>query len=738
MAGFGGIGWGIAPWGLGGGVSAVSSGLVVDEGGEILTVTGVFIGGTRATVLVGTADAPCPRALGGTNSAGGLPGSGNRPLVSPEGTSLVCVTPQMPPGVYDVTVQQPGQPDKVLVDGLEVVRRDHWTRLHTLRSWFPTPPYPFAALGPKGVKYERLADEVATEGEHVPALRGVLHALSGALLEADSVLYTRTVPAPWLFGSVASLVSTAAADTTQTATLVGIDVVGAAQEEALALNGVVPVLGAAQWSDLRSVTLDAACVGTLTVSDTDGSPPERIVVNPGYRTKGAGQLQPGDMTVVVDGLYRFPEAGTIALRGERVAYASRVRSHAVNYFTLATGVLYQHDERSVVADATGVTTGVDLACRSMQPDFAEGPFLDAVARRYGGVPRPAGLGDDAFRGYYKAVAFARVGTERVLEHVLDAIVGAGNYEIIEDPHNYPGVVFIAFGALVASGAPFGATYFCGGEAQTSTGLATVDTAYDVAVPYGVYTAADIAAGLGRSNNYCNAQGPADAQVGAPGITLTSGGALFVAGDDAKQIRTWGAVDARNNGVWVAAFVAAATLTLSGVSRAGGYVDAGDLDIFAIGTDVPLDACPFGPSWRGRTIRVLDTLAGAPLDRTVTEVIDRRHVRVGVAYPGAGSAIAWCDQPALQAEVGFNWELARVSAIGNTITLARNLPGAATVVLVDYTHMRSGVVLLDTSALNVNIGALFPFYLSDPGGWLRSLLDDLTAAGVIPVVGDPHT
>jgi hypothetical protein len=31
----------------------------------------------------------------------------------------------------------------------------------------------------------------------------------------------------------------------------------------------------------------------------------------------------------------------------------------------------------------------------------------------------------------------------------------------------------------------------------------------------------------------------------------------------------------------------------------------------------------------------------------------------------------------------------------------------------------------------------PFYLSDSGAWLLQLLDDLTAAGVIPEAGDPH-
>lgn len=78
------------------------------------------------------------------------------------------------------------------------------------------------------------------------------------------------VTTPIVASSTASVVSSNAADTTQTATLYGFAVDGTtAQSETLSLNGTTPVTGALLWgtAGLLGVKLSASCAGTVTVKD---------------------------------------------------------------------------------------------------------------------------------------------------------------------------------------------------------------------------------------------------------------------------------------------------------------------------------------------------------------------------------------------------------------------------------------------------------------------------------------
>lgn len=85
------------------------------------------------------------------------------------------------------------------------------------------------------------------------------------------------VSTPIVASSTASVVSSNAADTTQTATLYGFAVDGVtAQTETLSLNGTTPVAGTLLWgtAGLLGVKLSASCAGTVTVKDaiTGGTP----------------------------------------------------------------------------------------------------------------------------------------------------------------------------------------------------------------------------------------------------------------------------------------------------------------------------------------------------------------------------------------------------------------------------------------------------------------------------------
>lgn len=762
MVGMGRAPWGKAAWGFGGVITGVSHELLPDEGGVIFTVTGAFIAGLRATVLIGpTATCPYPSLLGGVSTAPGAdPGSGPHPVASPDGDSIECVQPQMPVGVYDVTVRQPGLPDLTLADAIEVVRRDFWTRLHELRRKFPDPPY--NAVGPRRLQNELRSTQVEADGDPVPARRGLIHTVAAALLEAEATLYTTLVPPPFRFGDPVIVNSSNMVDVTQQITVTGLDLTGVERVETLNMNGANNVISAFLWSAVSHAVLSAACVGTVYVRDNTGFWPENIAIGPGFRAKATGELQAGDLVVVVDGCYRFPETGKLALAGEQVEYTSRTRTAAKNFFTLdaATPITEQHDLGSVVADFSRVSSGADLARRALLPNYAEGGHLDAVAARIGGILRPPTLlSDELFRAYYKAAAFGPLGTIHILELVFDALVGAGNYEIIEDVVTYsetlgtsgesvktpnapgsgwPCVVWINWGALLIGDDPRGKTFFCGGEEALATGFFTVDVTYNILEPYGVYRQVDIAAGLGRSNNLLlyHSAFP-DAVVLGPGSILNSIAGNFLGSDDGKRIGLSGSTFGNENDIFVFGFLTANTGQLTYVPRTHGVVDIGAMDEFSISTEIPYSSCPFGPSSEGKTIRAI--VGGAPVDRMITRYIDQRTVEVAAPWPPAavGTGLAWGFQPVLAAGPVFTWQMKWWAGAGNTLHLARPCAGVGDPLVVDYSNVKSGIVLLDPSVWNGDPSSRYPFYLSDSNAWLRDLLKNLTVAGVHARAGDPH-
>jgi hypothetical protein len=73
--------------------------------------------------------------------------------------------------------------------------------------------------------------------------------------------------APGSFPNNVSVASSAGGDTTQTLTVYGLDALGAAQFEQLALNGTTAVPGTATWTKVLGAVLDGAAVGTVTLSD---------------------------------------------------------------------------------------------------------------------------------------------------------------------------------------------------------------------------------------------------------------------------------------------------------------------------------------------------------------------------------------------------------------------------------------------------------------------------------------
>lgn len=769
MAGWGLGAWGAIPWGLGGGgvggggVGALSPSIVPDEGGVRITITGAWRASTYAIVtisdLVATAVCPQPRAIGGVDAAGGGPGTGAYPVASSDGTTIECVVPQAPVGLYTVLIEQPGMPLVTLPNALTVVRRDWWTRLHSLRRKFPSPPYPAVAVGAKALARESWA--WPDVGEHTPGLEGMLHALAGGLLATDSYVYTRLAPPPFASGATATVVSSAAGDNTQTITIVGLDVNGGEQTEAIALAGLVPQVGARTWSEIHSASLDASAVGVVTVSDGLATAPEAIDIRPGFLEKSSGALQPGDTEIVVEGNYRFPGVGQLFLAGERIAYTAKTTSIPFNSFTVAA-VTDLHPVWATVADGTRMTASLHLARAAMLLDYAEGAYIDAIARRFGGFPRLAGMADDEYRGVVAGSCGARRGFLAGLERLL-AELYASPPEIIEDlvtfsetvvagevvrtpapGAGYPCVVWIAVPLVLIGATYLGRTYLCGGEPQATTGAFTVDTTYPIVLPYGVYLDPDTA----RVDNYMDMLWPGDASVLAVGlgVTVDSAADNFLATDVGHDLVISGAARAASNGPWeIETFTGVGRVNVRGRLQQEGRVDGATLTIFEINTNVPWEACPFGPDSVGREIQVEAVgddpgvlWGGVPLFREIIRYIDRRSVEVNAVWPGAGGDMSWRFMPNFSFQIAIDWRAPRATFAGSTITLPRT-PGAPPIdVLVDYTTVPSAQLLLDTTERNQPAWSSWPFYLDGTMTWMADLFDEFVPAGVAVRFGDPHS
>lgn len=767
MPGWGVGGWGVAPWGLGGGAVAVEPGQVSDEGGTILTLLGAFRPNLRATVTVvgTTVTCPCPRTLGGVDSTGGLAGSGIYPLASADGSTMRCVVPPLPVGLYSLSIHQPGFPALVAADALEVVRRDFSTRHYSLRAKYPTPPYPARAVGAKSLRLEPLSGP-AVAGERVPVLAAHLTALGWALHEGGGVLLTRLVPPPWQAGSVLVAVSSAGGDVGQRVTVSGLDAAGEAIEETLVLNGLVPVVGALAFASVDLAVLDHPCVGTVTVADGAGTPPEAFAIRPGNLRLQSGAVQEGDTSLTVEGNLDFPDSGALALRGERVSYTAKVTSRFVNTFALGAGVSSSHSIYETVADLTGGQSILDQAREQVDAALAEGEHLVATGRRLGAYERIAGLDEETYRSLVRGSAFSPRGTRSALVRLLTELFGSPHPTIVEDPvcftetvtpggevirtgvpRGYPCTVWIDLAAGGVGGTSRMGRWFLGpGEAASSTDATHVSVTYPPVHVVGAYLATDR---WRRGVNFANHDGTADAQLpGAPTpnqIDSLAGG--FVAGDLGRHLILSGCARLASNGAWVVtAVLGPGSVEVAGKARPWGRVSAGTPTVFEVDPKVPYPACPFGPWHVGREIRVdvvVDDPGGlwgaVPVTRTILAVLDRRKVVVSAAWPGEGGEMTWRFMPAFTAEGPVDWGIPRATAAGNVVTLARPVAGPGVALLVDYLpgNGASGNLLLDLDDRNDPAGSCWPPYLYGGDAWLREVLSDFVPAGWRVRFGDPH-
>lgn len=148
------------------------------------------------------------------------------------------------------------------------------------------------------------------------------------------------------------------------------------------------------------------------------------------------ETKPAD-TAIVESTIGFPDSGRFSLGGVQYRYASKSPDslhgleHLDEELAWVAGAKIDHLTGDDLEEISTNFSGTDLLWRSIQIDYASGADLDVIGTNLG-VLRPPALTDALYREIIKIVAYSPRGTELVIRRVLDAIVGDGNYDILED------------------------------------------------------------------------------------------------------------------------------------------------------------------------------------------------------------------------------------------------------------------------------------------------------------------
>jgi len=214
-----------------------------------------------------------------------------------------------------------------------------------------------------------------------------------------------------------------------------------------------------------------------------------------------------------------------------------------------------------------------------------------------------------------------------------------------------------------------------------------------------------------------------------------------------------------NGVWtIDSVVSTSIVELVGETNPNAFVESGNPTYITVPTTGQLFQFPDD---LGKEVEILNSTLGHNGTWTISDLIEqgtgaslkndfdtvvpeKTNIAVlsGASF-GTESGLNWRLLPDFTAESNVNWEAAAMGSVsGTTVTLPNALPiatGAANRVLsVVYSQVISAQMLLNTTILNAIIATVpdiewqyYPVYLADPLGYVRTYLEDITAAGVIP-------
>jgi hypothetical protein len=210
--------------------------------------------------------------------------------------------------------------------------------------------------------------------------------------------------------------------------------------------------------------------------------------------------------------------------------------------------------------------------------------------------------------------------------------------------------------------------------------------------------------------------------------ITSASALFIAGHTGKHIRTYSDLG-ENDGVWLATYNAPTVLDLDGIERVGAQVSGKNAD--PSGALVTLDEPWFGLKDASKSIVISGSALGNDGTYSILEFISPHQLRVDNAGGFAAEVVlTWKFLASFTVEASVKWELVEAGSIaGAVLTLQDTLPLAVCPVEVNFTIFESAQILLNEFIQN--LGTYYPFYLWDADRFIQAILDDISAAGVIP-------
>jgi len=213
----------------------------------------------------------------------------------------------------------------------------------------------------------------------------------------------------------------------------------------------------------------------------------------------------------------------------------------------------------------------------------------------------------------------------------------------------------------------------------------------------------------------------------------------------------------NNGRWEVTARSGTSCTVEGVPHTGANTTGASVTRIT----VPATGTQFRfPDDLGRTITITGSTLGNNGTWTIARLLDPdtlvdmggwatkipAHTNV-CEVTGASfvpeSGLGWQLHPDFTAETGLEWQLpAAIDVVGQTVTLRQPPPAIEVpqvyLLAVTYSEVLSAQILANTgigSEITQEVPdvlfSYYPFYLSDPLGFIRRYLREITAAGVIP-------
>lgn len=234
-----------------------------------------------------------------------------------------------------------------------------------------------------------------------------------------------------------------------------------------------------------------------------------------------------------------------------------------------------------------------------------------------------------------------------------------------------------------------------------------------------------------SKNYYNTHGAAGVISGTTDITDASN--PWDATAVGKLFRSH-ASNNENYGLWsVKTFVSAGQLTLEEIVRSGATVETISGDSY-----VTIKNPWFSLKDVGKDLSIAGSSLGNDGSYPIEERISPYKVRVTNAGGFTSELnLSWSLDVDFVAESGIKWELIDTGTfVSNVITIDEALPNANTKVTVEFTAMPSAQMLENEFVDNEGSGGsagnvYYPFYVSGTDLAYQEILDEITAAGVIP-------